>query len=329
MQEANKFKLGLFVITGIIILIAAVFSMGLFDSLRPKVHMVTYVEESVQGLSRGSAVKYKGVPIGQVSDIFIMIDNNEIRIDIEIDLTKIQRRTQNTLSGPLLPDQFYEYLRKETGEGLACRLEPDGITGSKYIEINFFTDEKAPKNREVAELRDGVIYMPSTPSMMANLRTNIFEILTSVASIDFKKISDQTNELLKRANQTLDQARLARLADNANSAIENLNRAISNVNTALSEKQLRKSVKSMEETLASVRKLSDEVASAVREANLSDTASDLRGLSKSLQDSSDSLRISLQKANDTMDTVTDLVRYINDNPASLIHGRGTDDTQSK
>ena len=240
MQEANKFKLGLFVITAVILLIAAIFSMGLFDSLRPKVHMVTYVEESVQGLSTGSAVKYKGVPIGQVSDIFIMIDNNEIRIDIEIDLTKIQRRTQNTLSGPLLPEQFYEYLRKETGEGLACRLEPDGITGAKYIEINFFTDEKAPANKHIAELRDGIIYMPSTPSMLANLRTNIFEILTSVASIDFKKISDQTNELLKRANETLDQARLAHLADNANSAIEKLNQTIGNVNKVMNEHQLQK-----------------------------------------------------------------------------------------
>ena len=325
MQEANKFKLGLFVVTAIIILIGAVFSMGLFDSLRPKVQMVTYVEESVQGLTAGSAVKYKGVPIGRVSDIFIMIDNNEIRIDIEIDLTKIQRRTQNTMSGTLLPEQFYEYLRKETREGLACRLEPDGITGAKYIEINFFTDEKAPANKKIAELRNGVIFMPSTPSMLANLRANIFEILTSVASIDFKKISDQTNELLKRANETLDQARLARLTDNANAAIEKLNHTISNVNSALNKEQMEKAIRNMEDTLTSVRKLSDEVAKAVKDANLTDTASDLRDLSQSLQDSSDSLRISLQKANDTMDTVTDLVRYLNDNPSSVIRGRGTED----
>ena len=324
MQEANKFKLGLFVISAVIILIAAIFSMGLFDSLRPKVHMVTYVEESVQGLSTGSAVKYKGVPIGRVSGIFIMIDNNEIRIDLEIDLTKIQRRTQKPHSGPLLPKQFYEYLRKETQDGLACRLEPDGITGAKYIEINFFTDEKAPKNKKIAELRNGVIYMPSTPSMLANLRANIFEILTSVASVDFKKISDQTNELLKRANETLDQARLAQLTETANAAIEKLNQTISNVNSALNKEQMEKTVRDMEETLLSVRKLSDEVAKAVREANLTDTTAELRELSQSLQDSSDTLRISLRKANDTMDSVTDLVHYLNDNPSSVIRGRGTD-----
>ena len=328
MQEANKFKLGLFVITAIILLIAAVFSMGLFDHLRPKVHMATYVQESVQGLSTGSAVKYKGVPIGRVSDIFIMVDNNEIRIDIEIDLTKIQRRTKNTVSGPLLPQQFYDYLRKETRRGLACRLEPDGITGAKYVEINFFTDGALPQKPQIAEIRNGVIYMPSTPSMMANLRTNIFEILTSIAAIDFKGISDQTTELLKRANQTLDQARLAQLADNANAAISQLNQTINNVNTALNEHQMRKVVKDMEATLESVRKLSDQVAAAIQEAKLADTSSDLRALTQSLQSSSDTLRISLQKANETMDSVTDLVHYLNDNPASLIHGRGTSNKTS-
>ncbi len=43
MQETNKFKLGLFVIAAITVLIIAVFSMGLFDRLKPKAHMVTYV----------------------------------------------------------------------------------------------------------------------------------------------------------------------------------------------------------------------------------------------------------------------------------------------
>ncbi len=43
MRETNKFKLGLFVIAAITVLIIAVFSMGLFDRLKPKAHMVTYV----------------------------------------------------------------------------------------------------------------------------------------------------------------------------------------------------------------------------------------------------------------------------------------------
>lgn len=325
MQETNKFKLGIFVIAAIAVLIVAVFSMGLFDELQPKAHMVTYVEESVQGLTTGSAVKYKGVPIGNVSGITIVVDSNEIRIDIEIDLSKIQKRTKNSITGTreLGLEQFYEYLLKDTEQGLACRIEPDGITGAKYVEINFFTDEKAPSSRRRAVLRNGIIYMPSTPSMLANLRTNIFEILTSIASIDFKGISRQANDLLKRANRTLDHAQLDQLSRNANEVIKKLDLTISNVNEAMNQKQLARTMADIEDALKSIRQLSELISKSVDQANFPDTATDIRQLSQSLRDSSESLQISLQKANETMDSLTDLVRYLNDNPASLLRGRGT------
>ena len=324
MRETNKFKLGLFVIAAIVVLILSVFSMGMFDQLKPKARMVTFVDESVQGLTTGSAVKYKGVPIGNVSGITIVVDSNDIRIDIEIDLSKIQKRTQNSITGTkaLGLDQFYEYLLKDTERGLACRIEPDGITGSKYVEINFFSDEKTPSPKRKAELRNGIIYMPSTPSMMANLRTNIFEILTSIAAIDFKGISRQTNELLQRANQTLDRAQLDQLSVNANEVIKKLEVTVDNINHALDQKQMRKAIGDIETTLGSIRKLADQIAQTVDRANLAGTTTDIRQLAESLKDSSESLQTSLKKANETMDSLTDLVHYLNDNPSSLLRGRG-------
>ena len=324
MLETNKFKLGLFVICSILVLVVAIFSMGIFDHFKPKAHMVTYVEESVQGLTTGSPVKYKGVPIGKVSDISIIVNNNEIRIDIEIDLSKIHQRTGNTIakSRELGREQFYDFLTSASKEGLACRIEPDGITGSKYVEMNFFTDERTPKSSRQAFFEKGIFVMPSTPSMMANLRTNIFEILTSVAAVDFKGISKQTLELLDRANKTLDRAKLDQLSVNADAVIRKINQTVSNLNQVLDQKQMRTTIRDMEESLKAIKKLAVQTENTVASANLSETASDIRQLSKSLKDSSDTLQTALQKANDTMDSVTDLVRYLNDNPASLLHGRG-------
>ena len=324
MLETNKFKLGLFVIGSILVLIAAIFSMGIFDRFKPKAHMVTYVEESVQGLTTGSPVKYKGVPIGKVSDISIIVNNNEIRIDIEIDLSKIHQRTGNTIakSRELGREQFYDFLTSASKDGLACRIEPDGITGSKYVEINFFTDVRTPKSSRQAFFEKGIFVMPSTPSMIANLRTNIFEILTSVAAIDFKGISQKTQELLDRANKTLDRAKLDQLSTNADKVILKIDQTVTNLNQVLDQKQMRTTIRDMEESLKAIKKLAVQTENTVASANLSETAGDIRQLAKSLKDSSETLQTSLQKANDTMDSVTDLVRYLNDNPASLLHGRG-------
>ena len=309
MLETNKFKLGLFVIGSILVLIAAIFSMGIFDRFKPKAHMVTYVEESVQGLTTGSPVKYKGVPIGKVSDISIIVNNNEIRIEI-------------AKSRELGREQFYDFLTSASKDGLACRIEPDGITGSKYVEINFFTDVRTPKSSRQAFFEKGIFVMPSTPSMIANLRTNIFEILTSVAAIDFKGISQKTQELLDRANKTLDRAKLDQLSTNADKVILKIDQTVTNLNQVLDQKQMRTTIRDMEESLKAIKKLAVQTENTVASANLSETAGDIRQLAKSLKDSSETLQTSLQKANDTMDSVTDLVRYLNDNPASLLHGRG-------
>ena len=341
MQETNKFKLGLFVIGSILVLIIVIFSMGMFDHLKPKAYIVTFVEESVQGLTTGSSVKYKGVPIGKVSDISIMVDNNEIRINMEIDLSKIQQRAVSKSGNRTTPTarsrvmnvigqsqvlgrkEFYDFLMKSSREGLACRIELDGITGNKYVEINFFTDERAPHSSRQAFFDKGEFIMPSTPSMMANLRTNIFEILTSVASVDFKGISKQTHDLLERANRTLDRAKLDQLSVNADQVIRKIDVTISNLNQVLDQKQMRTAIQEMENSLKAIQKLAVQIEQSVDRANLSETAGDIRELSRSLKNSSDTLQTSLQKANETMDTITDLVRYMNENPASLLHGRGT------
>ncbi|MCI6289495.1 MAG: MlaD family protein [Lentisphaeria bacterium] len=325
MQEANKFKLGLFVISAITVLIIVVSCMGMFDQLKPKAHLVTYVEESVQGLSTGSAVKYKGVPIGNVDDISIITGTQEIRIDILIDLSKFRRKTGESFLQQKSASrwQFYNYLQKEVSRGLTCRIEPDGITGVKYVEMDFFRDaDKIPRAKRQVEIRDGIFYMPSTPSMMANLRMSVFEILASIASIDFKNISAQLCDLLRSANQTLNKAELDKLVASANNVAAKLDVTVSNLNNSLSRQKMDKTIQGIDTTFESIRQLSDQLNEIASRSSLPATTSSIRELSESLQSSSNSLQMSLQKANDTIDALTDLIQYLNDNPSSLIRGRG-------
>lgn len=330
MQEANKFKLGLFVVFSLIVFVAAVASMGIFDSLKPKAHLATFVEESVQGLNSGSSVKYKGVPIGKISDISIITENQVIRIDIQIDLTKFRQKVGNTLynQAKLSREAFYSYLENEVRKGLTCRIEPDGITGIKYVEMDFFKDANPLMKEEIVPVgvKNGVFYMPSTPSMMANLRLSIFEILASVAAIDFKGISAQAVTLLDTANRTIRDANLNGLVANLNTAVGKLDKAIDTINSALNQQKLNKTMADIDEAFRSARALTDNLNKIAERSNIPETASSIRVLSNSLQDSNLSVRESLQKLNDAIDAVTDLIQYVNDNPASVLHGKGKEPT---
>ncbi len=330
MQEANKFKLGLFVVFSLIVFVAAVASMGLFDSLKPKAHLATFVEESVQGLNSGSSVKYKGVPIGKISDISNITENQVIRIDIQIDLTKFRQKVGNTLynQAKLSREAFYSYLENEVRKGLTCRIEPDGITGIKYVEMDFFKDANPLMKEEIVPVgvKNGVFYMPSTPSMMANLRLSIFEILASVAAIDFKGISAQAVTLLDTANRTIRDANLNGLVANLNTAVGKLDKAIDTINSALNQQKLNKTMADIDEAFRSARALTDNLNKIAERSSIPETASSIRVLSNSLQDSNLSVRESLQKLNDAIDAVTDLIQYVNDNPASVLHGKGKEPT---
>src|SRR5918992_3542296 len=69
MRKLGYFKIGLFVISAILIGISGVIALGLGSIFQKKNLSETYIEESVQGLDVGSPVKFRGVSIGKVEQI--------------------------------------------------------------------------------------------------------------------------------------------------------------------------------------------------------------------------------------------------------------------
>ena len=70
-MNKRLFWIGIFVVSMMLLFVAMLFSFGLASRLTPKVKIESYFPESVQGLTEGAAVKYKGVPIGSVRGIAI------------------------------------------------------------------------------------------------------------------------------------------------------------------------------------------------------------------------------------------------------------------
>ena len=69
MNEANKVKLGAFLLISITLLITAFLAAGISQIFSPKFHAVTILNTSVEGLAVGSPVKYLGMPIGKITRI--------------------------------------------------------------------------------------------------------------------------------------------------------------------------------------------------------------------------------------------------------------------
>lgn len=202
---SNSTIVGLFVLSGAILgmgTIIFVASMKLFSS---QVTILTYFNESVNGLAIGSPVKFKGVPIGKVKNI--MISHNQVQIAggtvipvfLEIDLSKVGKKLdEHILVDFVEPENF----RTEIDSGLRAKLQLlSFITGQLYVEIDYFA---MPGERfQFFQIEPEYAEIPSVRSEMEALGSSASDILAELASLDVRGINDQLIAVLKRLDSTI------------------------------------------------------------------------------------------------------------------------------
>lgn len=181
MNEANYFKLGLFVLAAVACSSATAIAVGATASTKKVVEYHTYFNESVQGLNVGAPVTFRGVKLGSVSEIRIAPDHRDVEVVQELDVDEI-RRLGLSENGDTRSTRF------EIPSDLRAQLGSQGITGVKFILIDFFD----PKVNPVPELSfdPHPNYIPAAASLFKNLEDSILkavdkfpELTDSIASI--------------------------------------------------------------------------------------------------------------------------------------------------
>ena len=86
-SAANRWKLGVFVVLGMGLGFITLLWLGTAGFGERDFRIVSYFNESVQGLDVGSSVKFRGVPIGRVAKIRIAPDGRHVEVmsDVKID----------------------------------------------------------------------------------------------------------------------------------------------------------------------------------------------------------------------------------------------------
>lgn len=183
----TNFSVGLFVITGMALVIAFALWLGMSQYLKKGRYYESFFDESVQGLKEDSAVKYRGVSIGRVEAIQVARDGRLIRILLKLD-------------EPLVDH-----------EEMIAQIKSIGITGIMFLELERMEPGEAQLSPEITfETKYPVIKTRS--SEMKQLMTDINEILNRIKQIDVKGISDRMVETLDKANQTFADAEVQKVS---------------------------------------------------------------------------------------------------------------------
>ncbi len=239
--KVNPFKVGAFVLAALALGIVALVVFGSGRLFSQKVPFILYFENSVNGLTVGSPVKFRGVVIGHVRSIHLSLDSistvSHVPVIIEVDSDLIR-----DASGADVDVADSAFLKKQFAKGLRGSLETESlITGRLYVQLDYHENVPPPVfvDREKEH--------PEIPTVS----TGLAEFLKSLERLDIPRLAEHVTHLTEQLSTTLDDLQLRQLSEQAS---RTLKAAEDLINSA-----------EVKTTITSVRQTSDEARQLVSE----------------------------------------------------------------
>ncbi len=166
MSASRNVRVGVFVLLSVVLAVALLAALGVFETGRNRVLFETYVEESAQGLSEGSAVRFRGVPVGSVREISFAWKKYPLPPTGE-GRRQAYTRIVFGVARDMLPDGE-ENLDELVERGLRVHVRNQGITGLRYLDLDF-ASESARKELLPVSWTPELPYVPAAPSLTETL----------------------------------------------------------------------------------------------------------------------------------------------------------------
>jgi phospholipid/cholesterol/gamma-HCH transport system substrate-binding protein len=232
---------GLFVITGVLIGVAAIVWLGAANYFQKGTRYVTYFDESVQGLQVDSRVKYRGVEVGSVERIGVAPDQRLVEVVVKIDL---EGNIENSI---------------------VTQLKAAGITGIVFVEL----DRRQPEETVFlppAGMKTNYPVIPSQPSQTKQMLSSIDRIMEMIVQVDLKGISDQIRQTSRSIETFLTGKEMTNIVRNLDSTTAGLDRSFRRIDRILAEGKAESILSSVEQGLGESRQGIGEVRQGIGEA---------------------------------------------------------------
>jgi len=282
MNEANKIKLGAFILISATLLIIAFIAAGALRIFSPRLHAMTEVFTSVEGLSIGAPVKYLGMPVGKVTGMHMR--GSDGRIVIYFDIFGEAFRDDFNPDNPDGISRQRDLDKMVSQSMLSCLINASGLMGGSHLELVRNTRKGLLfKSPPAGTVPSGVTYIPSNPSHIGNAIQNVSRMLEELKSIDWNGFADKINGSLDNLNALLDKKEIeailkkaerignsleqtaARLemivtqenVDRINRALDNLNQSMQNLLKASTSQKVETTLDNLNVFLVAAKKIID------------------------------------------------------------------------
>lgn len=328
-KEANYFKIGLFTLAVFIILTVFLIILGIGNLFTKNLYAETYFNESVKGLNVGSAVKYRGVTVGEVEEIDIASDiyGNEYLANDATDAKSTNNNTRQSERYIYVRFALYPRLgnnkRSATAkqaiqnyidQGLRVSLATQDLVGNVYLELNFSKpgrNSKLPINWKPKNL-----YIPSAKSTLSRFTDSIDRVFTELDQINFKKTVQDFDDFTITATDMLKEANMKNLSADFSNTLKKISTLTDTINQLLTSKDSKHLVESLNEDSKLLKKALTDTSDAMNELNA--LASRANQLTASQQNTLVDTLNALKQMSLNLETATETLK---NNPSSIVFGQ--------
>lgn len=211
MKASAYGKIGFFVLAAIALAVAVAVLSGGRRGAKQSVLFETYIEETVQGISEGTAVRYRGIPVGSVKSVGFAA----VRYETPEETPEERRAARYArvvfgIGTDEMPGdgEVQAFVQGQVKDGLRVHVKSQGITGLSYLDLDYATGEHeempVPWTPEYP-------YIPTAPSLVKTLTDVVQGLSQEIRGIS--QVKDSVTGLSEK---------IGRLADTANEAVRKL-----------------------------------------------------------------------------------------------------------
>ena len=306
-KQANKTAIGVFVVGAVVLAVAAIIVFGSGKFFVKTELFVAYFPGSVKGLRVGAPVVFRGVKIGEVTQMRLYSIRKDRSVEIPV-IFKVDPDNFNAIGPQVETDeQNMDALIKM---GLRARMEMQSfVTGQQMINIDFYPDTSVRLlGEEGIDLGDDIREVPTIQTFQEEIGKTLEEVpigelveslKNSMKGIEGFVTSEELAKSLHYFKQTLREAR-----DLVSHVDEKIDPLFADVEQTLKDaRAMLQNVDSQVDPLAgSIKRTSDDARKLVNNVNQR-----VRPVQADLAKTTKSLRAALETAEDALEEVDGLV----------------------
>jgi paraquat-inducible protein B len=197
-KRASPTLVGVFVLGALVFALAGLAVFGSGKLFRRTETFVAVFSGSVNGLSVGAPVKFRGVQLGSVSQILLSIQGvtlPDLRIPVFLEFDQRTAERLGAMVNPADPARLASLI----DSGLRAQLQLESIvTGVLYVELDLFPDSPAnfylPKDSGYREI-------PTQPALLQEASQTAADLVAKLRDIDFDGLVDSAREAARSISE--------------------------------------------------------------------------------------------------------------------------------